>query len=234
MPRIVFIEHEADCPPAQVGTWMADAGAEVVVVRPYLGEDIGDLADAAGVVILGGEMGAHDDDTVPWLPGVKELARDLHRRHVPTLGICLGHQLMAAALGGKVAPDPDGQTIGLLPVGWTPGRVGDPVFSGAEDRARSVFWNRDVVQVLPHGAELLAASPQGRPQAVRFGERMWGVQFHPEVNVSILHLWVEGGHRERDLQLARIEETRVAEPELDRTWRPVVEAFLACVAGERP
>jgi GMP synthase (glutamine-hydrolysing) len=237
MSRIVFIEHEADCPPAWVGDWLADAGAEIVVVRPYLGEPLGgflgDFADADGVVILGGSMGANDDDAVAWLGPLKQAVRDLHGRGVPTLGICLGHQLIAAALGGKVAPNPAGQTVGLVPLGWTEAQEGDPVMRGVRAEARSVFWNDDVVQVLPHGATLLAASPDGQPQAIRFGDAMWGVQFHPEVDAKVLRLWVEDGHRDRERLLAAIEETRGAEPELAATWRPLAEGFLSCVRGDR-
>ncbi len=98
-------------------------GVDLDVCRPYVaGETLPDgPAGYDGVVVMGGAMGANDDATSPWLTPTKELIRRADADRVPTLGICLGHQLAAVALGGEVRPNPRGRQFGLLDVGWEPG-----------------------------------------------------------------------------------------------------------------
>jgi len=98
-----------------MGEWLAEAGADLDVCRPYAGDRLpDDLTAHSGMVVLGGEMGAHDDETFPWLTDVKRLVVASVGASSPVLGICLGHQLVAAALGGDVGPNPHGQQIGVL------------------------------------------------------------------------------------------------------------------------
>ena len=118
-PRILVVEHEDSCPPALFGDWLVEAGCLLEVCRPYAGDALPALTAYDGVLVLGGEMGANDDDAHPWLTPLKAGIRDAVEAGTPLLGICLGHQLVAAALGGVVERNPRGQTVGLQPVGWT-------------------------------------------------------------------------------------------------------------------
>ena len=156
-------------------------------------------------------MGADDDDLHPWLGPVKDLIRDAVAGEVPTLGICLGHQLIAVALGGSVGPNPLGQQVGVLDVGWTDDAAADELVGGAAGRI-GVQWNDDVVTALPEGATVLARTARGELQAARFAPTVWGVQLHPEVDEPILRRWAEGD-RERHLAAGIDQEAVLADVE---------------------
>ena len=236
-PRMLVVEHEAECPPAHLGRWLTESGADLAVWRPYLGEALPDLASYDALVVLGGSMGADDEATVAWIGPTKRLLAEAVASEVPTLGICLGHQLLASALGGRVTVNPPGQQLGLLTVCWTDTAADDPLVGRLADDEprRGVHWNNDIVTVLPDGASVLASTPGGEVQAVRFGPRAWGVQWHPEVDVPVLVSWAEGDrddHLERGIdQQALLDEIDAARDELDSAWRPLARSFTA-IANE--
>lgn len=228
-PRILVIEHEAKCPPALVGDWLAEAGAEVEVCRPYAGDALPELTSYDALVVLGGTMGANDDASVAWLAPLKQLVRRAAAERVPTWGICLGHQVIATALGGTVEVNHRGQQLGLLDVGWLPEAQGDAVFE-PRTGIRGIQWNNDVVTALPDGAVLLAGTPQGEPQVVRFADTVWGVQLHPEADEHVVAAWAEGDRDDHALrgvdQAALLRDITEARGELDAAWRPVARRFL--------
>ena len=236
MTRILVIEHEAQCPPAHVGTWLTEAGAELEVCRPWAGDALPALAAYDGLVVLGGSMAAGDDALHHWLAPLRQLLRDATAADVPTLGICLGHQMLALALGGEVGPNPRGQQVGLFEVGWLDGVAAADELVGGLGTVRGVQWNHDVVLRLPDDAVPLAETPEGELQVARFGRRVWGVQLHPEVDVPVLTSWAAGDrddHLERGIdQEALLREIGAARDELDRAWRPLTARFLALCRGE--
>lgn len=237
MSRLLVVQHEDDCPPALVGDWLTERGCELDVRRPYAGDDLpATLADHDGLLVLGGSMGAEGDH--PWLAPTKDLVRTAVAEAVPTLGICLGHQLVASALGGRVERNPRGQQLGLLEVGWTAEAVADELFgtlAEAPAPARGAHWNDDVVTVLPPGATLLASAPTGEVQAVRFAPTVWGVQLHPEVDHAILRRWAAddaGSHAAAGIdQAALLDAVEAAGPELVTTWTPLAASFARVVHG---
>lgn len=234
MTRIVVIEHEAQCPAAHLGSWLTEAGADLEVCRPWAGEELPALGGLDGLVVLGGSMGAYDDDSHHWLAPLKELLRSAVDADVPVLGICLGHQLMAVALGGEVSPGAWGQQVGLYDVGWSPAAAGDELVGGLGP-VRGVQWNSDVVTRLPDSSVALASTEEGELQVARFGRRAWGVQLHPEVDVPVLTSWAAGDrddHLERGIdQDALLAEIHAARAELDDAWRPLAARFLAVAEG---
>ena len=179
--RILVVEHEAGCPPARFDTWLTEAGAELAVCRPWAGDELPTPADFDAVVILGGSMGANDDERHWWLGPVKQLIRDAVEQEIPTLGICLGHQPMGVALGGVAERSPLGQQVGLYDVGWRAEAADDPLV-GDLGQVRGIQWNHDLVTKLRDGVVALAETARGELQVARFGPAAWGVQLHPEAD----------------------------------------------------
>ena len=233
-PHVLVIEHEADCPPALVGDWLREAGCVLDLRRPYAGDEIPAVEQYDAFLVLGGPMGADDDAKHDWLSPVKARIRSAVAAGVPTLGICLGHQLVAVALGGTVEVNPLGQQLGLLDVGWDPAAETDPLLGSLATPRRGVQWNNDVVTALPPAATVLARTPRGEIQAVRFTPTAWGVQLHPEVDARILQPWADsdrGSHEALGIdQAALLREVDEARAELDVAWRPLAAAF-ADLAG---
>jgi GMP synthase (glutamine-hydrolysing) len=235
-PRVLVVEHETNCPPALFGTWLADAGAEVDVCRPYAGDRLPTEPEHDAIVVLGGSMYAGDDRHA-WLEPTRALIRAVGDRQVPTLGICLGHQLCALAFGGRVDRSPLGQQVGLLEIGWTDAAAADDLMGDLATDARGVQWNDDLVLELPEQAVVLAATGRDEVQAARFAPTVWGVQWHPEVDVEVLRVWAEedadrhlAGGIDQDRVLADI---ATAAPELDATWRPLAARLVALAERAR-
>ncbi|GAB3996559.1 type 1 glutamine amidotransferase [Nocardioides marmoraquaticus] len=232
---MLVVEHEAGAPAALLGRWLEEAGAELDVRRPYRGDALpADLADHDALVVLGGSMGAHDDAEHAWLEPTKELVRRAAAERVTALGVCLGHQLAAAALGGRAQKNPQGQQLGLLPVGWTWAVHDDPLFAAAPGAAaRGLHWNDDVVVEQPAGTVVLALAPGGELQAARYAPTVWGVQLHPEVDEAVVRGWHEEDpdrHAEGVVEPV-LRELATARDELDRAWRPLADQLVALARG---
>ncbi len=227
-----MVEHETDDPIHLMGTWME--GVEVSACRPYSGEVVpSSLEGYDGLVVMGGAMGANDDATVSWLGATKELIRGAARDRVPTLGICLGHQLVATALGGEVTPNPRGKQFGLLDVGWEGDAHLDALFAPVATPRRALQWNDDVVTRLPDGARLMARAASGEIQAARFAPSVWGVQWHPEVDEPVVRRWAADGAVDPDLAERELVALDRAAPELERAWRPLAARFGELVGDRR-
>jgi GMP synthase-like glutamine amidotransferase len=228
---ITVIEHEDDAPLGHFAGWL---GLEYHVVRPYLGEPVPASAPG-GLIVLGGEASAWDDAGYPWLPATRELLRGAVAGGVPTLGVCLGAQLMTMACGGAVRRGDRGLEIGVARVEPLPEAAGDPLLGGLRAPAPAIQYHYDVMAELPPGAVRLAAGAVYPNQAYRLGSRAWAVQFHPEATTEIFTGWTasgaaavaEAGHDVAALDAG----VKEAEAELESVWRPVAEAFAALVRG---
>jgi len=143
------------------------------------------LQAADALVFMGGPMCANDDSA--FLRREEELIREAAGSGQPVLGICLGSQLIARALGGRVYKSVMPE-IGWFHIDVTAAGLADPVLAGAE-RPQPVFhWHQDTFD-LPPGAELLATSPACRHQAFRCGRNIYGLQFHPEMTPAMIDDW---------------------------------------------
>ncbi len=224
-----MIQHEDECPPAWFGTWFGEAGLDYAVVRAHRGDPVPEtIGGYAALVVLGGEMGAHDDVSCPWLTPTKALIRRTVEAGETFLGICLGHQLAAAALGGDVIVNPNGQAKGLTLVSPTSQGASDPLIEVVRPGSMAVQWNDDVVWQLPVGAVELATSPDGTVQAARFAERAWGVQFHPEAGADVFDAWTtsaKGDDDQREQQRKAAALIREADGRLQADWRPLAVRF---------
>ena len=191
----------------------------------------------AGIVPLGGVMGAMDDDVAPWLPDERALLVDAVERGIPVLGICLGGQLLAAALGGRVTLGPATE-IGVVDVQLTAEGLADPVLSQAIPASGvnipAAQWHQDNIVDLPDGAVLLLTNPACRVQGYRVGASAYGLQLHPELDCATFAEWTaESG--DEALQRSGVSAgqanatMQAAEPNLIRAWRPVSHAWAALV-----
>lgn len=230
-PSVLVVQHQANAPVGLLGDWLVEAGAELDVRRPYADEPLpADLSGHHAFVVLGGGMDAWSDDRHPWLTDVRVLLQEAAESRIPTLGICLGHQLAALALGGAVSRNPAGPTLAVLPIEWEPEASGDPLLGRATGAPWGLHWNSDVLTDLPPGAGVLARSPDGSVEAVRLAPTVWGVQLHPEAGPGILRTWVdeEGApfaEAGADLE-AFVAECEARESELAAGWRPVGAALV--------
>lgn len=230
---LAIVTHESNCVSGLLGEAWEAAGIELRIFAPYL--DVHDLpvdpADYDGLVVLGGHMGANSETDHPWLAPTKALLAEAVRRDVPTLGVCLGHQLLACALGGTVDVNELGTRIGLTSVALTDAGREDPVLTSSVTR-RATHWNEDVVTRLPDSAVRLATAPDGTVQAARYARLAWGVQFHPEVTAAIFRSWAEEDPSRENL--AGIGDAlEGAEEELRTTWAPLALRFAAQLAPAR-
>lgn len=228
--RVLVVQHEDDCPAAMVEPWLARAGLACDVLRAHHGRALPvGLGDHAGLIVMGGRMGANDDGEHRHLVPTKALIAATVAAGQPFLGICLGHQLATVALGGQVAPNPHGRTIGLQP--WAPTGAGtsDPLTSTLTPGTSVLHWNDDVATRLPSTASRLASAPDGTVQAARFGARAWGVQFHPEVTPEVVNRWREDDDPARERGTMRALSER--QSELHRAWERLVRRFARITLG---
>jgi GMP synthase (glutamine-hydrolysing) len=235
-PRVVtVVQHGADVPLGLFEGWLD--GVELRTIRAYEGDTVPvDPADVGdGLIVLGGHMSAVDDVIAPWLPATRELLAAASRSGVPTLGICLGAQLLAVACGGRLqVAAPPGIEAGVIDVCWRPEAIGDPLVDGLQDLTipedhRSTpmpSMHCDAVVDLPRGAAWLAWSATYPYQAFRIGSA-WGLQFHPEAGPELLGSWA-AEHDDVDAAAVR-EAYAVRGEELAAAGRRIAAAFVAIV-----
>jgi GMP synthase (glutamine-hydrolysing) len=189
-PRILVIRYEADCPPGLLAGAAERAGVDLAVVATDLGDPVpGELDEMAGLVLLGGTMDVSDAPDYPALDASMALTRVAVADGVPALGICLGGQLAAHALGGRAYRSPWGKEYGWIPLAITRSGRADPVLGTLDSDARVFSAHHDVFD-LPPGADLLAWGEQSPNQAFRLGSLL-GVQFHPEVDAAMVGSWYD-------------------------------------------
>jgi len=166
---------------------MRERGARIRRVELDEGQRAPDPRDFDAVVVMGGPMGAYEDDLHLWLVDEKRRLRDAVGAGIPVFGACLGAQLLAAALGARVfrAPTPE---VGVLAVELTADGRADPVTAELPARFATLQWHSDTFD-LPAGATLLASSPAYPHQAFRVGAGVYAVQFHLEVTESMAQEW---------------------------------------------
>ncbi len=180
------LQHVAHEAPGSLGTALAAAGAALEVRRLDRGDAVpgpAELEGAGGLVVMGGPMGVHDDRVHPWLAPERRLLAAAVARPLPVVGICLGAQQLAAALGAEVAPGPAPE-IGVGTVELTEAGRADPVLGPAGSPLPCLHWHGDTFS-LPDGAVHLAASAAYPHQAFRFGPSAYGLQFHLEVDEAL-------------------------------------------------
>jgi GMP synthase-like glutamine amidotransferase len=185
-PQLLVLQHIECEPPGAYEDELRVRGGELVRVEVDEGAPLPAWEDFHGIVVMGGPMGAYEDERLPWLTEEKRLIASAARAGAPVWGVCLGAQLLAASLGAAVGPGPEPE-VGVLPVARAPAAAEDPVFSLAPDEFPALQWHTDTF-ALPERARHLARSSAYEGQAFAV-DRAYGLQFHIEIGTDLATRW---------------------------------------------
>ncbi|GAA4964048.1 type 1 glutamine amidotransferase [Actinoplanes utahensis] len=243
MATALVIENDPADDLRRLGDWLTEGGLELTVLRPHAGDALPETLDGhAALIVLGGDQNAFPDAAgtpgAPWFPAVEGLLRKAVRHRVPTLGVCLGGQLLAQAHGGLIEPGAAGPEIGPGLVAKRDAADRDPLFKWVTLLPDVQQWHRDAITELPAGAVLLAASTRYPHQAFRIGDRAWGLQFHIECDAAMIADWVRADHAVLtglgyDPE-AVVRACAAALPDVEEVWQPFAVRFAALALGTLP
>ncbi|TGE08650.1 type 1 glutamine amidotransferase [Hymenobacter fodinae] len=192
--QIHCFQHMPDEGPGHIAAWATTRGHHLHVSawhNPTAASP--DFSRADLLVVLGGAMGVHDEAEFPWLRQEKSAIKAALDANVPVLGLCLGSQLVAQQLGATVGRNAEPE-VGFWPVQFTLEARQHSLFRHVPEAVLALHWHYDAF-TLPPGAQLLAYSPPTSCQGFLWGERVVGLQFHPEADAQWLASIVEAeGH----------------------------------------
>jgi GMP synthase-like glutamine amidotransferase len=189
VPDILVFQHVAVEHPGILRDFLRADGLTWRAVELDEGESIPDLGEFRALILMGGPMDVWEEDRYPWLRDEKAAIREaVLQRRMPVLGICLGHQLLAEALGGEVgkAARPE---VGLMDVERTEAGRKSDLLSGLPERILCLQWHGAEVKRAPEGAQVLASSPVTAIQAFAAFDRALGIQFHVEITPATVAEW---------------------------------------------
>lgn len=187
--RILVFKHHIVEHPAILRDFMAADGVAWGAVEFELDQDIPPLDGYDALVVMGGAMDVWQEDAHPWLVREKAAIREaVTDRGLPYLGFCLGHQLLADALGGVVGPMSEPE-VRVTNVEVTEAGAEDPLFAGFDGPIRCMQWHGAEIKTPPPGGATLATSERGEVEALRVGACAYGVQFHVESTAETVPAW---------------------------------------------
>jgi GMP synthase-like glutamine amidotransferase len=187
--RVLVFQHLDVEHPGSFREFWAERGVEWTTVELDAGDSIPPLDDFDLLAVMGGPMDVWEEDQHPWLVAEKAaIRRWVAELEKPYLGVCLGHQLLAVALGGDAAMMA-GPEVGLGTVDLTAEGRADPLFAGLPDRLETFQWHGVEVTRLPEGGVALASNGASAVQAMRVGRFAYGLQFHPEIVAKTVADW---------------------------------------------
>jgi len=171
-----YLQHAAFEDAANIAVWADERGHRLTHTRLDLDQALPESADLDWLVVMGGPMNVDEHDVYPWLVREKDFIRRVINRGVPVLGVCLGGQLVASVLGGRVTRNRQ-KEIGWFPVNLTAEAATMPVFSRFQRELLAFHWHGDTFSI-PPGAVRLAASDGCDNQAFQYGRHVVALQFH--------------------------------------------------------
>ncbi len=189
MKRALVFQHMDHDHPGRFLDFFAEDGIIPVPVRLFEGEAIPSLASFDFMFVLGGAQDTWQEDQYPWLVAEKQaIAEWVRERARPYFGVCLGHQLLAAALGGEVAPACEGE-VGVFDVSLTDEAQDHRLLRGLDASHKVMQWHLAEVKRVPDGARILASSERIPVQSIAVGDHAVGTQFHCEFTPQTVAGW---------------------------------------------
>lgn len=186
--RVHWLQHVPFEGLGSIEPWLRERGHEIAGTRAFAGEPLPEVADFDWLIVMGGPMNVDEEQRLPWLAEEKRLVGAALAANKRVLGICLGAQLMARALGAEVAPDEP--EIGWHEVQLTPMAANSTLFQDFNDKFTAFHWHGDHLG-LPDGATRIAGSQACGNQAFVYGERAVGLQFHLETTAEAAAALIE-------------------------------------------
>jgi GMP synthase-like glutamine amidotransferase len=240
-PRILVFQHIPIEHPGIFRDFLAEDGVPWDAVELDAGDPIPDLDGYDALWVMGGPMDVWEEDEHPWLRLEMAAIREaVAERSLPFLGVCLGHQLLAAALGGEVGKMPAAE-VGVLTVELSAEGRSNAVLRGMAARQSCLQWHGAEVRVLPPGACILASSPACAVQAMAVGPHAIGLQYHVELTPDTVREWsavpAYAAALERTMgkgAVARLEAAASARmAEFNAGARQIYRSFMALVEARR-
>ena len=227
--KVLAVTHGPNVGPGVFRDAIEEAGHELDEWSMLGGSAPPSVEGYGGMIVFGGAMHADQEEQHPWLREEDAFLRGLLERRVPTLGVCLGAQLLVKAIGGPVfrAPTPE---KGWMHVELTDAADDDPVIGALPRRFLAFDWHEYTWRLPEHDGAVELARSERYPQAYRIGERAWGIQFHAEVNRPIVRSWLddfESGYPDRDAVWREIDAHM---DEWNELGRSLCTAFVAAAS----
>lgn len=215
--NVLIVQHTQSEGPGWWGEFLAEIGARSTIAHPPRGDTLDfNPRDFDWMLCLGGPMNVYEEESYPWLRAENVFIQNWLQAEVPYLGVCLGAQLLAKASGVPVVRSPQTE-IGWGEVELNAQGLNDPLFASMPSRFPVLHWHGDMAQMpqSDDGASCLAWSQGCLVQALRIGDKAYGVQFHVEVTPAMLEEWTE----ESTAYLAENPASQPASPMIEQARR---------------
>lgn len=229
--EIAVLQHVPFEGPGRIAAWAESRGHTLKAVHLHAGDVLPSADDVRGLVVMGGPMSVHDEDAHPWLADETSLIAEAVERAVPTLGVCLGAQLITKALGAAVSPGPQPEH-GFAPITPTDAGAQHPLFAGSREPIEVFHWHGERC-ALPAGATLLASTEVCPVQAFAVGGRCLALQFHIETSRESAAALLEhcSGELVAGCATSQSGEAMLADPERFVRLSPVLDRTMDALFG---